>query len=381
MSENNKIRLYSYSKVWRVKKKIYAIQNIILPAPIEPYDLLYFAAAAAVIMILGNLIPILRGIPTIIRFVVIPYGVTQFLTKKKLDGKNPIKYFIGYIYYVFAIRNTYIEKFKMYPDRKEERLKIKWFCSKGYSKRPLWDYNRFFGGNKKRRDKKKASQRTSVSKRDTSPKKNKKISEKRTQENAKKIRISSGPKLKANTKSEKDHSAEMVHKSLILEKKLKRLCKEVSEIINDPKTRETAIKIIKILFHFFSFLFKGLQKIISSLQARRSDKSSGPKAVDTTLEKRKKEKEPKPKADKKVAILENITLVISVCSLVPGVGSTHTAKALAYFIKHLIKKSVCIIDEKGNSKVNDINGIEVYKRDNLYELYDRYHYIIRCWKI
>lgn len=130
MDEEKRITLYSYEKVWKVEKKIYSFGNIVLPAPINPYDLLYFFVFAVGVAVLGKLIPVITAVPIIIRFCVIPYFAARFVQKKKLDGKNPIKYFFGYLKYTFLDKGTYIEHFNKNLDKKEKEIKIDWICSK-----------------------------------------------------------------------------------------------------------------------------------------------------------------------------------------------------------------------------------------------------------
>ena len=40
--EPKKINLRSYNKVWKIENRIYAIQNIVLPVPVSPREVLYF---------------------------------------------------------------------------------------------------------------------------------------------------------------------------------------------------------------------------------------------------------------------------------------------------------------------------------------------------
>lgn len=40
-SEQKKVTIYSYSKVWKVEKRIYAIQNLVLPGPHRPMATAY----------------------------------------------------------------------------------------------------------------------------------------------------------------------------------------------------------------------------------------------------------------------------------------------------------------------------------------------------
>lgn len=91
-------------------------------------------------------------------------------------------------------------------------------------------------------------------------------------------------------------------------------------------------------------------------------------------EKRTEEKGRSKKIKNKISI--DASLVISVCSLENGVGSSHISKSLAYFIKNNLKKSVCIVDIKDENKAEEVNGIEIYKKENLYNLFDQYKYII-----
>ena len=127
--ERKNITLYSYRKVWKVEKKIYALQNIVLPVPVNPYEVLEFIAVVVVVLILSNIFPFLQNVPPVLRYGAIPFLVVKYLMKLKLDGKNPIKYFMGLIPYLFT-RNLYQEHFASHVDRKE-KIKLKWLCSKG----------------------------------------------------------------------------------------------------------------------------------------------------------------------------------------------------------------------------------------------------------
>lgn len=126
--EPKKINLRSYNKVWKIENRIYAIQNIVLPVPISPKELLYFFIIAFIMLLLSFLIPILKILPSILRFVIIPFGASQFLLKKKLDGKMPHKYMISWLNYIFT-KNQYIERFNSYSYQKKN-MKLDWLCSK-----------------------------------------------------------------------------------------------------------------------------------------------------------------------------------------------------------------------------------------------------------
>lgn len=127
--EEKKVKIYSYTKVWKWEKKIYAISNIPLPVPVNPFDLLYFIGIALFMLILGKIIPSITVVPVMLRFVAFPYIVTNYLMKKKVDGKNPVKYFIGCLKFLFT-KGTFLQAFKRHPDKKE-KITLKWQCSMG----------------------------------------------------------------------------------------------------------------------------------------------------------------------------------------------------------------------------------------------------------
>ena len=94
MAEEKKqsVTVYSYRKVWFVEKKIYAFQNIVLPFPIAPYEVLEFLAVVGAMLVMGRIFPILNNIPVVLRYGMLPYVTVKYLMKVKLDGKNPVKF-------------------------------------------------------------------------------------------------------------------------------------------------------------------------------------------------------------------------------------------------------------------------------------------------
>lgn len=126
---NRGVTLYSYRKVWFVEKKIYAFQNIVLPFPVNPYEILEFLAVVGIVMVMGRIFPVIQNVPVVLRYAALPYIIVKYLMKLKLDGKNPVKYFYGLIPYLLN-RNFYMEHFKMHYDG-FGKIKMNWFCSKG----------------------------------------------------------------------------------------------------------------------------------------------------------------------------------------------------------------------------------------------------------
>ncbi len=129
--DNNRVKIYSYTKVWKVEKKIYSFGNLILPIPLNPFDLLAYAGVALCVLILGKIFPALNYIPAIIRYIAMPYLIAKYFMKVKLDGKNPFLFLLGYLKYIFSTRWSYLQNFKRHPDKKTEHISFSWNCSMG----------------------------------------------------------------------------------------------------------------------------------------------------------------------------------------------------------------------------------------------------------
>lgn len=127
---SEKITLYSYHKIWKIEKKIYAIQNIVLPIPIDPWELLYFGATWVVCNVIFGLLPGVSNIPVMIRSIMLPFAISKFLMTKKLDGKKPLRYMLGVITFLFVEQGKSVEFFQTTPD-KEATIKLTWNCSEG----------------------------------------------------------------------------------------------------------------------------------------------------------------------------------------------------------------------------------------------------------
>jgi len=121
--DNKKITIRAYNKVWKIENRIYAIYNIRFPLPIKPRSIGYYIAVALIL----NIIPGYKMMHAVLRYA-IPFFIAQFLLKKKLDGKSPIRYFFSLLKYFFT-KYQYTERFKAVSGSK--KIKINWSCSKG----------------------------------------------------------------------------------------------------------------------------------------------------------------------------------------------------------------------------------------------------------
>jgi hypothetical protein len=131
--ENNENQDYiiikSYAKTWKIENRIYAIFNFVLPFPVAPREVLYFAVSALVIYVLSQIIPPLTAIPALIRYPVFSALLARVISKQKLDGMNPVKFFGVFIVHLLT-KGLFIERFKSYSPRQDSKIKIEWWCSR-----------------------------------------------------------------------------------------------------------------------------------------------------------------------------------------------------------------------------------------------------------
>lgn len=96
--ERDSVILRTYRPVWKFQRKIYSVGNIKLLVPLNPDELLYFIVSVGIVWILVKMIPILGEVPFVLKGAV-AFGIMKFLTKQKLDGKFPHKFFLDFLIY------------------------------------------------------------------------------------------------------------------------------------------------------------------------------------------------------------------------------------------------------------------------------------------
>lgn len=130
MSNNNKIIIDSYSKVFKIEKKIYALQNIRLPVPVKPMEVFFFLLGMGIVLILSTIIPLMDSIPLlnvpVLRYLALPYGFMYFILRKKFDGKNPIKFILDFAIY---ISNKYKQFERFQPVIMQEKTRVTGYVS------------------------------------------------------------------------------------------------------------------------------------------------------------------------------------------------------------------------------------------------------------
>ena len=120
--------VYSYPKAWSIENKIYSIMNMKLIVPLYPRQILYFGAVLLCMVLLSKL-PVFAKIPLVIRYFIVPFALGNFLLKKKLDGKNPVRFFMDWLRWV-SQRSLYLERF-CWKNRKMQTCRLQWYAAKG----------------------------------------------------------------------------------------------------------------------------------------------------------------------------------------------------------------------------------------------------------
>lgn len=91
--------LYTYKPVWKYEKTIHSIGDVKLWFAVPVNDAIYFVVSVCISALLIKFLPFYNRVNWVIKFGVVPFGIMKFLTKQKLDGKMPHKFFIDYVRY------------------------------------------------------------------------------------------------------------------------------------------------------------------------------------------------------------------------------------------------------------------------------------------
>ena len=112
-------RLKSYTSIWKVEKVLYGIQDVTLPFPLTFSQMAWLAGSLlAVIFIFDGLPPLCYTDNFLIKYVVIPAGITWFMSKRTFDGKKPYSFLKSALLYMVRPRLTYAGKKVAYKKEK-----------------------------------------------------------------------------------------------------------------------------------------------------------------------------------------------------------------------------------------------------------------------
>ncbi len=117
MDGKKEVILRTYKNVWKFEREIHSIEGIKLLLPVKPTEVLYFTISIIISIILVKLIPPLGNVNFVVKHGAIPYGIMKFLTKQKLDGKYPHKFFLDFIVYKLSPKK--LERFRPVEEQKK----------------------------------------------------------------------------------------------------------------------------------------------------------------------------------------------------------------------------------------------------------------------
>lgn len=110
MEERKEVILRTYKNVWKFEREIYSIEGIKLLLPVKPNEVLYFLISVVITIVIVRLIPFIDRINFVVKYGFLPYGIMKFLTKQKLDGKLPHKFFLDFL--IFKLSPRQLERFR-----------------------------------------------------------------------------------------------------------------------------------------------------------------------------------------------------------------------------------------------------------------------------
>ncbi len=133
MADRKPIILRTYGSVWKFERTIYSVEGIKLLVPVKPNEVLYFFVSIIIVVLLSK-IPFISNVPAVLRYLIVPFFLTKFFTKQKLDGKLPHKFFVDFLVYKFSAKK--IEKFRAIQEQRKTKfvtstsMKYSYFANK-----------------------------------------------------------------------------------------------------------------------------------------------------------------------------------------------------------------------------------------------------------
>lgn len=118
--------LKSYTSIWKVEKVLYGLQDVTLPIPLTFSQMEWLLASEALMaFILNKLPPLCYSDNFLLKWIVVPAGITWFMSKKTFDGKKPYSFLKSVIAYFLRAKLTYAGKKVWYKkQRLEEYITI-----------------------------------------------------------------------------------------------------------------------------------------------------------------------------------------------------------------------------------------------------------------
>ncbi len=99
------IKIYSTS--WKLEKMIYGVSDISFIVPLSISQIVWLFVSLLFIITFSDSFPLAYIDNALLKYLVIPIGITWFMSQKTFDDKKPFKYLLTVVLYLFRIKRTY----------------------------------------------------------------------------------------------------------------------------------------------------------------------------------------------------------------------------------------------------------------------------------
>lgn len=99
------IKIYSTS--WKLEKMIYGVSDISFIVPLTITQIVWLFVSLLFIITFSDSFPLAYIDNALLKYLVIPIGITWFMSQKTFDDKKPFKYLLTVVLYLFRIKRTY----------------------------------------------------------------------------------------------------------------------------------------------------------------------------------------------------------------------------------------------------------------------------------
>jgi len=97
----------SYTKVWKVQKILYSVNDVKLPVPITFQQIAWFIGCLFGLMVFGNAPPFSYIDNALVKYIVLPVLTSWLMSQKTFDGMQPHRYIQSVILYVLRPKITF----------------------------------------------------------------------------------------------------------------------------------------------------------------------------------------------------------------------------------------------------------------------------------
>lgn len=117
-------KIKAYSKIWRIEKVLYKIEDWNLPRPVT-FTQMYWAVSLFLAMLFLSKFPPFSAIDSVlIRMIAIPGVGAYVFSRKTYDGKPPHKYLLSMFRYFFVTKESSRNRKHSLKKRKQDEIEI-----------------------------------------------------------------------------------------------------------------------------------------------------------------------------------------------------------------------------------------------------------------